>query len=260
VKAVETGHWDDDLALAFELGRRAAAIALDFYDCDVATELKADGSPVTEADLAIESALLATLNRERPQDAILSEERGEIGTGQRRWIIDPLDGTSMFLDRTGGWGTFITLQDNGESVLALVTRPLDSRCWWAVRGEGAVGADLASAPVGAKQVTLSQARTISEARVAGWGPRSSREIQRLARLPEWTEPGTHSFDRLVDGELDVVVLLGGRVWDHAPCALIIEEAGGQFRDPRGGKRLDLLGGVYSNAYLTEHVGNLLGWY
>ena len=256
----ETDGRDRDFALAFELGRRAAAIALDFYDRDVAVERKADGSPVTEADLAIESELLAVLNRERPHDAILSEERGAIGAGQRRWIIDPLDGTSLYLRRTAGWGTFITLQDRGESVLALVTRPLESHCWWAVRGEGAFGSRLDDVRAEPKRVTISQARTIHEARVAGIGDRSSREMETLTRLNGWTQPKTHSFDGIASGELDVVVILSGQVWDHAPCVLIVEEAGGRFRDRRGGRRLDLLGGVYSNAHLTEPMGELLGWY
>ena len=259
-RRAEAESRDRDLALALELGRCAAATALDFYDRDVATEVKADGSPVTEADLAIESELLAVLSRERPDDSILSEESGEIGAGQRRWVVDPLDGTSLYLRRAAGWGTFITLQDNGESVLALVTRPLESRCWWAVRGEGAFGSRLDDVRAEPKRVTISQARTIHEARVAGIGDRSSRELEILARLDGWTVPKTHSFDGMAGGELDVVVILGGHVWDHAPCVLIVEEAGGRFRDRRGGKRLDLLGGVYSNAHLTEPMGELLGWY
>src|SRR5439155_8734197 len=66
----------DDLDLALRLGRLTSDIALDFYERDVATEIKDDGSPVTEADLAIEAELISTLAKERPDDAILSEECG----------------------------------------------------------------------------------------------------------------------------------------------------------------------------------------
>jgi histidinol-phosphatase len=250
----------DDLGLALDLARRASEIALDFSERGVQSELKADGSPVTEADLAIESALLATLAKERPDDSILSEERGELGDGDRRWLIDPLDGTSLFLDALGGWGTLITLQENGESVLAVITRPLESKYWWAMRGVGAFSNDLSVSPTREQPLKLSDAGSLSEARVTAWGDRSSPEINVLSDLPGWIEPGVDSFERLVGGEVDVVVSLGGLVWDHAPCVLILEEAGGTFRDRRGGRRLDLLGGVYSNTQLSGPIGQIIGWY
>jgi len=56
---------------------------------------KADGTLVSDADLAVERALLDVLARERPRDAVLSEESGSIGTGSRVWTIDPIDGTQQ---------------------------------------------------------------------------------------------------------------------------------------------------------------------
>jgi len=253
-------EYDADLAIALDMARRAADVALGCFDDAVSHKLKPDGSPVTEVDLAIEADLIATLARERPDDAILSEERGEIGSGNRRWMLDPLDGTSMFLDHTGGWGTLVTLQEDGKSLLAVITRPLESRLWWAVRGQGAYGDDLSGEITRNSPVRLSQADTLDAAQVMAWGDPASPEMAVLAKLAGWNEPGIDSFIRLVDGELDVIVSFGGLVWDHAPCVLLVEEAGGAFRDRRGGKRLDLLGGVYSNAHLSDAVGELLGWY
>ncbi len=128
-----------DLALARQLGDMAGAIALGYFGTNVRRELKADGSPVTEADLAVERAVLDVLARERPDDGVLSEERGAVARGEtdRRWLIDPIDGTAPFLAGTAGWGTHVALEVGGEIVLGVITRPAEHRSWWATKGQGA---------------------------------------------------------------------------------------------------------------------------
>lgn len=66
---------------------------------------KADGTLLTDADLASEALLLEALRRDWPEDAILSEERGALpGSGDARWVVDPLDGTSAFTEGLAHWG------------------------------------------------------------------------------------------------------------------------------------------------------------
>src|SRR5205823_4618442 len=108
----------DDVELAHELASVAADVALRFVEGRFDYELKADGSPVTEADLAVEAALVELIRARRPDDAILSEEAGLLGIpGRRRWVLDPIDGTAHFVERTDGWGTHIALEVDGELVL-----------------------------------------------------------------------------------------------------------------------------------------------
>ena len=84
----------------------SAEIALPFFRTDVRHDLKPDGSPVSEADLAVEHAVLDMLGRERPGDGVLSEECGGVARGavRRRWLIDPIDGTVPFLAGNTGVG------------------------------------------------------------------------------------------------------------------------------------------------------------
>lgn len=253
-------RYESDLALALRLARIASDVVLPFVGTAFTHELKSDGSPVSEVDLAIEAVLIETLAEERPLDAVLSEERGSIGEARRRWLLDPLDGTSMFVAGETGWGTLITLQEDEESRVAVVTRPQDDLCWWAVKGGGAFVGSLSAGPAAGSRVTLSSRDALDDARVTAWGDLSSPEIDVLARLAGWLEPGASSFPRLMSGKLDGIVSLGGLVWDHAPTVLIVEEAGGAFRDRRGGARLDLLGGVYAVPGLVEPLGALLGWF
>jgi histidinol-phosphatase len=127
-----------DLALARELAARAAEVALRYFRHPLDVRLKPDGSKVTDADLAVEACLLDALVHDRPDDAILSEERGQTGQARRTWILDPIDGTSIFAEgRPEHWGTHIELQVDEQVVLGVITRPVEGHCWWATKGGGA---------------------------------------------------------------------------------------------------------------------------
>src|SRR5262249_27666362 len=79
----------------------------------VEQDSKADGSPVSKADLAAEAAMVEVLRAERPDDGVLSEEAGlvsDAGTGGRRWLLDPIDGTVAFVGGGEHWGTHVALE------------------------------------------------------------------------------------------------------------------------------------------------------
>src|SRR5690554_1460681 len=112
---IELGEWAADIELAHRLADEAARIALGYVGREVAHVAKSDGTPVSAVDVAVEAALVATLTRERPADAVLSEERGGAARGDgRRWIIDPIDGTEPFLADEPWWGTHVALEHGGE--------------------------------------------------------------------------------------------------------------------------------------------------
>lgn len=85
-----------DLEVAFEVADQAAALALRYFEAGVMVTPKPDGSPVTEADLAVERLLREALRDLRPDDAVLGEEHGQVGDSERIWILDPIDGTGLF--------------------------------------------------------------------------------------------------------------------------------------------------------------------
>jgi len=79
----------EDLQLAFDTADLAADLALAYFESGVSATLKADGTPVTEADRAVERLFRETLSAARPEDALLGEELGQLGQSDRVWIIDP---------------------------------------------------------------------------------------------------------------------------------------------------------------------------
>src|SRR5436305_2875980 len=130
----------DDLALALELAEIADSITLERYQAgDLRVETKPDMTPVSEADTAVEQAVRDRLATARPDDGVVGEEFGPDGHSgnSRRWIIDPIDGTKIFVRGGPVWATLLALQDGGETTVGVVSAPALHRRWWASRGGGA---------------------------------------------------------------------------------------------------------------------------
>ena len=93
-----------DLELALALADAADAIATPrFRAPNLAVQTKPDGSPVTDADRAVEAALRHSLNESRPGDAVVGEEGGASGESERCWYLDPIDGTANFVAGDPEW-------------------------------------------------------------------------------------------------------------------------------------------------------------
>jgi histidinol-phosphatase len=246
----------EDLALARRLAELAARIALDYQRRGVVAEKKADGSVVTEADREVERALRAIVAAERPEDAMLGEELGASGESSRRWIFDPIDGTSNFVGGKPEWGNHIALEQDGRIVLGIITRPLLGRLWWATRGGGAHRAEISSsaAPV---RIRVSTRSALREARVSLWAPATDARVVRLKRDASWQTPNLDAVLRVAEGELEAVVDPTAKPWDHAPGVIIVEEAGGRFSDRLGGSRIDLGEGRFSNGHVHAELVSAL---
>ena len=127
-----------DLELAFRMVDAANAVtAAAWSPHGVAASLKIDGSPVTEADVAAERAMLAVLQQEGLDDGFVGEEVGTTPGGSgRRWIADGIDGTRFFAAGASTWGTLLALEVDGSITVAVCSSPMQQRRWWAVRGGG----------------------------------------------------------------------------------------------------------------------------
>ena len=112
-----------DLALALRLADAADAISLPHFRSGLEIETKADLTPVTEADRAVERELRGLLADERPHDAVLGEEQGAAGSERRRWILDPIDGTRNYARGIPVWATLIALEEDGVMALGVASAP-----------------------------------------------------------------------------------------------------------------------------------------
>ena len=227
---------DDDVELALSLADEASALALDHFRHGVGSTRKPDGSIVTDADLAVERHIVATLTSRRPLDGILGEELGAVAKGRRRWIIDPIDGTRNFVAGRADWGVHLALETDGEIVVGVVTRPVRQHRWWARRGGGAYVGQLGhSLPT--RRLRVSQRASMLGARVSGWFADDDPVGHRFRTSDSWFEPlDLDVILRVADGELDVLFdgTTVSEIWDRAPFTILVEEAGGGHRPLRGG--------------------------
>src|SRR3954468_8518338 len=133
-----TSDFTDDLRLAHVLADDADSITTTrFRALDLHVMSKPDLTPVTGADHGAEEAIRRTLSRVRSRDAVIGEEHGSTGHSQRRWVIDPIDGTKNFVRGVPVWATLIALVVDDEVVLGVVSAPALQRRWWASKGAGA---------------------------------------------------------------------------------------------------------------------------
>jgi histidinol-phosphatase len=243
-----------DLRLALELADAADAITVPrFRSPDLLVHTKPDLTPVSAADRAVEQELRRLLNLHRPGDGVLGEEYGETPAGERRWIIDPIDGTANYVRGIPVWATLIALEEAGDLVLGIVSAPLLRRRWWAARGAGAWG-NATSLRVSAVE-HLADAQLSYPAQVTfeecGCGPQG----EALSRLCRRTRGfGDFWMYMLVaEGGVDLAVDPIASLWDLAAPRVIVEEAGGRFTDFAGAPRADGGNGVASNGLIHDEA-------
>src|SRR2546429_232228 len=134
--------YDHEMSVALELAREAGAAILDLYEGPLDIEQKVgadDREPVTQADKLANEIIVQRLRAEFPNDGILAEE--SIDTVHRLdksrvWMIDPLDGTTGFIEGNGDFAVQIGLTENGQCVLGVVYQPLTGVLYRAVRSGG----------------------------------------------------------------------------------------------------------------------------
>jgi histidinol-phosphatase len=182
------------------------------------------------------------LTAARPGDAVLGEEQGQLAgaagdsaveSGNRRWILDPIDGTKNFVRGVPVWATLLALETAGEIVVGVVSAPALGRRWWASRGGGAF-AD-------GRRLSVSAVATIEDASLAyssltGWEEQNRLEgfldLARTAwRTRAFGDFWSHCL--VAEGAVDVSAEPEVSLWDVAPLKVIVEEAGGRFTDLRG---------------------------
>ena len=241
-----------DLRLALEMADAADAVTVPrFRSAGLVVEAKPDLSPVSEADRGAEQAMRALLARERPGDGVLGEEFGAAPAGERRWVLDPIDGTINYLRGIPVWGTLIALEQAGEVVVGVVSAPLLGRRWWAARGGGAWGDGRPLRVSGVAR--LADAQLSYNAQVTfeecGYGPQGLALSRRCRRTRGFGDFWSHLL--VAEGAVDLAVDPIAAVWDLAPLQVIVEEAGGRFTDFSGEARVDGGNGVSSNGLVHD---------
>ena len=236
---------EESLEVALRLAREAAREVMKVYASeDFGVETKADGSPVTRADKAANAAILRGLTRYFPADTVLSEETpfdARQPLGRRVWMVDPVDGTQDFVQRTGDFAVMIGLCIAGRPALGVIAAPALERTW--AGGHGL--APFEDGPNGRRPLRL--------AGVAADGPLRAlvSRTHRPKALETVLDGLSVALDRpveatprggvgvkiglLLSGEADFYVhpAPGTHLWDCCAPEALLAAAGGVFTDATG---------------------------
>ncbi len=253
-----------DLAVARALADLADGITTTrFRATDLAVRSKPDLSLVTDADRAVEQAIRQRLAELRPSDALLGEEYGSTGDGDRQWVVDPIDGTHNFVRGVPVWATLIGLLVDSRPVVGMVSAPALGQRWWAAAGHGAFGQATGGLP---RRLRVSQVEVLGDASLSYSSLHGWAKIGRLPRLLEllggiWRSRAYGdfwSYMLVAEGAVDLAAEPELSLWDMAALAPIVTEAGGRFTGLDGVDGVHSGNAAASNGLLHEALLAALG--
>lgn len=255
-----SGSWEAELRFAEHLADVSDAISMQhFRRADTLVRTKPDGTPVTEADEAIEQALRDEIASAYPDHGVLGEEAGAQNEGARsRWILDPIDGTKNFSWGIRIWGTLIAHEVDGEVVCGVVSVPAMNERFSAARGSGATR--------NSEPISVSSVSHTSDARLAFTSARAFESLPQaggfrelLAKAADDRGIGDCYGHMLVAaGSLDLMIEPQLNYWDIGPLIVIVEEAGGRLTDFAGQRHIYGGSCVTSNGRLHDDALRILG--
>jgi histidinol-phosphatase len=223
-----------ELAAAIEAAQAAATLIRSLYRQKLAVRIKADLSPVTEADERAEEVIRTILHRHFPSYGFYGEEGGARDLdAENLWLVDPIDGTKSFVRDTPFFSTQIALMRGGELVLGVSSAPAYQELAWAESGAGAFLNDepvRVSAVRELRDAFISTGNLKSLSGDARWG-RLGALIGQVARIRGYGD-FVH-YHLLARGALDAVIESDVNILDIAALAVIVREAGGIFTDLEG---------------------------
>jgi histidinol-phosphatase len=227
-------NFSPELKAALDAAAEAAIIARELYQHNLDVRIKADKSPVTEADVRCETAIRALLEARFPSYGFWGEETGtRAPDAENVWLVDPIDGTKAFVREYPMFSTQIALARRGEIVLGVSSAPVYGEIAHAERGAGAY--------LNGRRLRVSEIATLDAAAL------SSGNLKSLAAGAQWARYGTLvsevsrirgygdflHYHLLAAGKIDAVIESDVNILDIAACAAIVTEAGGRITELGG---------------------------
>lgn len=224
-------HYSSMLPDVIRIADEASAKVLHIYQSDFKVSYKEDESPITAADVASHEMIVEGLRNISQDIPILSEEGAQAPWNERKrwrrfWLVDPIDGTKEFTQRTGEFTVNIALIEEGEPVMGVVTAPALQEAFWGVSGEGAYKRDhtgqvygiRVAEPQASKRVVASKNHLNNETRAFIETLGAHKTIQAGSSL---------KFCRIAEGHADIYPRMGPTSeWDTAAAHAVLLAAGG----------------------------------
>jgi myo-inositol-1(or 4)-monophosphatase len=230
-----------NVEIAIEAARRGAEVLLRYWEQlgKEDADLKARNDWVSAADRESETAIIESIRSRCPNDAFLGEEGGAHGHSERTWIIDPLDGTSNYLQHFPIWSVSIALRQGTEMIAGVVYEPLRDLFFTAESGAGAFRNV-------ARMHVSNQAGLEGSFLATGFPFRAQSYVETYVKIFQDIIRVSKGVRRAGSAALDLAYTAAGvfdgffemhlAPWDVAAGSLLVTEAGGLVTDFSGGGR------------------------
>ena len=198
-------------------------------------ETKADLSPVTQADRAVEAKLRQEIKQHYPHHGIIGEEYGtENPESPIQWVIDPIDGTKAFMCGIPVFGTLVAVLKDGVPVVGMIDQPVNRERWIGYEGGGT--------RMNGQTVQANQSiHLLKDCKLMATGPSMFSGIEELQAFDNihqqvtFTRFGTDCYAAglLAAGHVELIVEAGLQLYDYAALVPVITQAGGAISDWEG---------------------------
>jgi histidinol-phosphatase len=238
------------LTTAIDAARAAAHVIRRYYQQNLAVTIKADKSPVTQADVETEQTIRKVIGERFPDHGFYGEETGQSALDAAYlWLVDPIDGTKAFVREYPFFSTQIALMHRGRLIVGVSSAPVYGELAYAELADAgyglqATGDSQRSAPIAMlnqQRIRVSSIDTIESCAI------SAGNLKTLARGENWARYGKLvarssrirgygdflHYHLLAAGKIDVVIESDVNILDIAALAVIVEAAGGKFTDLNG---------------------------
>ena len=215
-------------SFAMHLADVARSIALRYFRTPLAVSRKADGSPVTAADLEIERELRRGLSEQFPDHGFLGEETGGARGRRYTWVLDPIDGTRSFVSGCPLFGTLLGLLDNDAPVLGLIDIPAMQERWVGDGKQTRLNDSLAHV----SDCTSLRAARLYSTSLDVAAPADRARLDALCSKVSLTRYSgdCYAYGLLASGYCDLVVDFGLQPHDYLPLVAVVTGAGGSITD------------------------------
>ena len=249
---------DRRLEAAIAAARAAGEVALKHFRTELTVERKSDASPVTRADREAEECAVAVLRAALPECGVLGEEYGEQGSQDRRWIVDPIDGTRSFIRGIPFFATLIALEEEGEITTGVIYAPALDDLLYAQKGQGAFDRSgrLRVSRVDTLRRSMLVFGGVSGLRRGGYWPAYERLVDASGRQRAYGDYFGYTF--IARGQAEAMIDIDLKPWDLAAVKIVVEEAGGRFTDFAGQPTAFGGSAIASNGLVHEAIRDLIG--
>ena len=225
----DTSDYAFDLALIADAAYGAGSIAREAFHANESKVWdKSENNPVTDADIAVNDYLVKTLQPARPEYGWLSEETKDDASRHERvrsFVVDPIDGTRAFIDRTPNFTVSVAVIENGQPIAGAVYNPLLDELYTAAKGLGA--------QMNGQSISTSYTPAIENCRMVGY-PRKFRRLDWPEMNVSVVNSMAYRMVLVASGARDATIAFTPKSdWDLAAAALIVNEAGGIATDLHG---------------------------